>query len=280
MINEISPHRFDNQFRAIDRIEDNDYILHFRDGSVLLKKDGNGFTLPRRSDLPASPAFTGKHFLFTIDSVPCFLIWDTPVIHETDFEYRAVSLTRKLERKEFAWVCAAGHQLMEWYMSNRFCGKCGAPTHEKSDERAIRCDKCGHTVYPKISPAIITAITCNGKILLANNSNFPANRFSLIAGYADIGESLEETVIREAKEEVGLDVTNIRYYKSQPWPYSGSMMIGFFAEADENQPIIVDGKEITEAHWYTADNLPDHPENLSIAGEMIELFVSTCSCVK
>jgi NAD+ diphosphatase len=171
-----------------------------------------------------------------------------------------------------AWICIVGFHLMEWYSQNKYCGKCGSKTIEKTDERAIVCPSCNHTVYPKISPAIIVAIVSDNKILLANNANFRINWYSLVAGYADIGESLEETVVREVKEEVGLDVTNIRYYKSQPWPFSGSMMIGFFAEADSNQTITIDNKEITEAAWFIRGNLPNHPPSLSIAGEMIEKF--------
>ncbi len=127
-------------------------------------------------------------------------------------------------------------------------------------------------MYPKISPAIIVAIINGDKILLANNNNFRSNWYSLVAGYADIGESLEETVKREVKEEIGIDVTNIKYYKSQPWPFSGSMMIGFFAYADKAQAIQVDNKEISHAAWYKRGSLPNHPTNLSIAGEMIDLF--------
>jgi NAD+ diphosphatase len=127
-------------------------------------------------------------------------------------------------------------------------------------------------IYPKISPAIIVAIICNNKILLARSSKFPKNWYSLIAGYVDVGESLEEALIREVKEEVGLDVKNIRYSMSQPWPLSGSMMIGFVAEADENQPVSIDNREISEAAWFTRGNLPAHPPGLSIAGEMIERF--------
>lgn len=161
---------------------------------------------------------------------------------------------------------------MNWYGRNRFCGTCGSRTRHKTDERALSCPECGATVYPRISPAIIVAITCNNKILLARSPHFPAGFHSLIAGYVDIGESLEETVIREVKEEVGLDVRNIRYYKNQPWPLSGSMMVGFFAEADETQPISINTKEISEAAWFTRGNLPQYPLKISIAGEMIEKF--------
>jgi NAD+ diphosphatase len=116
------------------------------------------------------------------------------------------------------------------------------------------------------------AIVCNDKILLAHNANFQENWYSLVAGYVDIGESLEETVVREVKEEVGLDIKNIRYYKSQPWPFSGSLMIGFFAEADDTQPISPDYIEITDAEWYSRGSLPNHPTTISIAGELIERF--------
>jgi NAD+ diphosphatase len=127
-------------------------------------------------------------------------------------------------------------------------------------------------VYPKISPAIIVAIICRNKILLARNSSFPGSWYSLVAGYVDIGESLEEAVTREVKEEVGLDIRNIRYYKSQPWPFSGSMMVGFVADADEDQTISIDMKEIAEAAWFQRGKLPNHSLNVSIAGEMIERF--------
>jgi NAD+ diphosphatase len=165
-----------------------------------------------------------------------------------------------------------GFHLMNWYTQNKYCGKCGTRTQQKPDERALICPNCNTIVFPKISPAIIVAIICNNKILLVRSPNFPGSWYSLVAGFADIGESLEETVIREVKEEVGLDVKNIRYYKSQPWPLSGSMMVGFIAEADENQPISIDNKEIAEATWFNKENLPEYSSNLSIAGEMIEKF--------
>ncbi|HEX2959410.1 MAG TPA: NAD(+) diphosphatase, partial [Chitinispirillaceae bacterium] len=176
------------------------------------------------------------------------------------------------KQKEIAWAGLVGYDLMNWYSKNDYCGKCGTKTRHKTDERAIECPSCNTLVFPKISPAIIVAILCKDKILLARNSNFPAAWYSLIAGYADVGESLEETVRREVREEVGIDVRNIRYYKSQPWPLTGSMMVGFIAEADDTQPISVDTKEIVEASWFTRGNLPSHPPELSISGELIGMF--------
>jgi len=175
-------------------------------------------------------------------------------------------------QKEIDWVSIVAFQLMHWYTQNKFCGKCGERTILKKEERAIFCPSCQTTIYPKISPAIIVAIFCNDKILLARGVNFRNNFYSLVAGYVDIGESIEDAVIREVKEEVGLDIKNIRYYKSQPWPISGSMMIGFIAEADDAQTIRIDKNEIIDAAWFSRTNLPNHPQKRSIAGELIEKF--------
>lgn len=272
MINEIFPHRFNNQFIPTKDTEVDDFILHYHENSLLLKLDNDQFELPRRKDFPDFPNSIKNVFLYTLDDVSCFLIWDCPEIDNKQFIYKEISFFRTFEQKEIAWISIVGLQIMNWYSHNRFCGKCGGETKEKSNERAIICTNCNTVVYPKISPAIIVAITCNDKILLARNINFTQNWYSLVAGYVDIGESLEEAVKREVKEEVGLDVKNIRYYKSQPWPFSGSMMIGFFAEGDDTQPVYPDNIEISEAAWFNRGNLPNHPPVISIAGEMIDLF--------
>jgi NAD+ diphosphatase len=161
---------------------------------------------------------------------------------------------------------------MNWYSTNRYCGKCGSKTVQKKDERALVCENCATVIYPKISPAVIVAITCNDRILLARGKNYRGNFYSLIAGYVDIGESQEEALAREVREEIGIEIKNINYYKSQPWPFSGSIMIGYFAEADDTQPIRIDEKEIAEAGWFTKESLPVHATNFSIAGELIEVF--------
>jgi NAD+ diphosphatase len=272
MIHEIFPHSFNNRYLIIKDIAEDDYIFHYNGNSLLLKTTPNGYEIPRKKDLPGISGTSGKNFLFSFDKVPCFLVLDLPETLDSQLIYKEIANLRKLEQKEIIWVGQVGFQLMKWLAQNKYCGKCGAKTIEKQDERAIICPVCNTTVFPSISPAIIVAITCNDKILLANGAGFSENWYSLIAGYADIGELLEETVIREVREEVGLDVSNIRYYKSQPWPFSGSMMVGYFAEADGSQEIKVDNREITRAAWFTRGSLPNHPTNISIAGEMIDRF--------
>jgi NAD+ diphosphatase len=278
MIQDIAPHSFCNRFLQPNSVSPEDYILFFKDEKLMMLNRGTEPDLPKRKDLTDLANTNQEVFLFTLNGCNCFLLRNYTNWEQPHYTFEEISFFRTFRKKEIAWISVVGNQLMSWYSQNRYCGKCGQPTVLKTTERAILCSGCGNTVYPKISPAIIVGITSGDKILLARGVNFRLQFFSLVAGYADIGESLEDTVRREVKEEVGIDITNIRYYKSQPWPFSGSMMIGFWAEADETQPIIIEESEITEAAWFSRDKLPNHPTNISIAGEMIELFEKNQHC--
>ena len=238
----------------------------------MLIQNSEGFEIPKKKDLIGHTP--DGIFLFTLNNVNCFLVRDCTIPENDQYTYLEINYFRTISRGEIDWCSIVAFQLMNWYEQNKFCGKCGALNVHKHDERAMICPSCQITIYPKISPAIIVAILCNDKILLARGASFRDDFYSLVAGYVDIGESIEDAVIREVKEEVGLDIKNIRYYKSQPWPFSGSMMIGFIADADEEQPIRIDNDEIIAAAWFTRNNLPNHPANRSIAGELIEKFVN------
>lgn len=233
MFQDISPHRFSNLYLANLAAKENDYIFHYQGNSILLKTKDDELPIPQKNDFPEISAETDFVFLFSLDEVSCFLVWDELNADESQIAYTDISFIRSTTQREIGWVSLVGLRLRNWYLQNRFCGKCGIQTQHKSDERAVVCPACNTVVYPKISPAIIVAIVCNNKILLACNSNFVGGWYSLVAGFVDVGETLEETVRREVKEEVGFEVWNIRYYKSQLWELSGSMMIGFIAEADE-----------------------------------------------
>lgn len=275
MIQDIAPHIFNNRFIQPDSSPE-DYIFYFQDDKLIMLNEDGEPNLPQRRDIQNLIEKNREIFLFTLDGKSCFLLADLNNFNQSRFSFEEVSFFRTFKKKEIAWISIVGNQLMNWYLQNKYCGRCGNKTELKTNERAIICPNCGNTVYPKISPAIIVAITSRDKILLARGKNFRIQFYSLIAGYADIGESLEDAVRREVKEEVGIEVTNIRYYKSQPWPFSSSMMIGYWAEADENQLIVIDENEISEAAWFSCDNLPNHPPDISIAGEMIELFKKNC----
>jgi NAD+ diphosphatase len=271
MIQDIFPHQFDNQYKANQAVTETDRVFYFEGNQLLVKTEGGQLLLPQQKDFPGLPVQAAT-FLFTLNDASCFLIRDKPTTIPPGFEYKDMNFMRAIDQPELAWAALAAFQLMNWYAQNKFCGKCGSPMQHKAEERALACPDCKNLVFPKISPAVITAILCGDKILLARNASFTNNRFALIAGYVDVGETLEQAVRREIKEEVGLEITRLHYYKSQPWPLSGSLMVGFIAEADDRQPICIDHKEIVEAGWFSRDELPNHPNNSSIAGEMIEKF--------
>lgn len=269
MLNEISPSVFDNKYFHYHEIGDQDFLLCYRDNQVLLKKSGDDYEIPKKRDFTES--IESPVYLFSINSIHCFGLVESHVNHAS-FEFHDIFILRNLKNKELAWIGAVGHQLMTWLNNNRYCGRCGSKTELKKEERAIVCPECNLVIFPKLSPAIIVAITCNNKILLAKGKNFKGDFYALIAGYVDVGESIEETVVREVKEEVGLDIKNLKYYKSQPWPFSASLMLGFTAEADDTQQIIIDEKEIKEAGWFARGNLPTHASSVSISGDLIAAF--------
>jgi NAD+ diphosphatase len=168
-------------------------------------------------------------------------------------------------------------QIVTWDRTHQFCGQCGKPTESLAHERAKRCPACGLTSYPRLSPATIIAVvrhTDEGhRLLLARNHRFPPGRFSVIAGYVDPGETLEECARREVCEEVGIQIKNIRYFGSQPWPFPNSLMIGFTAEYAGGE-IMLEEKEIAEAGWFAVDSLPGMPLKMSIARRLIDWFAA------
>ena len=160
-------------------------------------------------------------------------------------------------------------EIEEWQSINRFCGKCGTAMrhHENPDEPAFVCPKCGYTAYPKISPAVIVLVTKGDQVLLQRNSHYKSANWSLVAGFVDPGENLEEAVRREIREESSIEVKDIRYVRSQTWPFPSNIMIGFRAEyaAGEIHP---DGEEVLDSQWFDRGNLPEIPRKGSIARAM------------
>lgn len=164
-------------------------------------------------------------------------------------------------------------QILDWDSKSNFCGRCGSKTHFKNNERAKVCPNCNLIDYPRTSPAIIVAIIKNGKLLLAHNAGFKNNMYSLIAGFVDLNETLEDCVRREVFEEIGIKIKNIKYITSQSWPFPNSLMLGFLAEYDSGE-IIVDGIEIDHASWFDRDTLPTLPPKFTIARKIIDKYIN------
>ncbi len=170
-------------------------------------------------------------------------------------------------------------QIITWDKQYRFCGQCGEPTIELSDERAKVCRKCGLTNYPRLSPSIIVSVVKGKQILLARSARFPKGMYSVLAGFVEPGETLEECIIREIDEEVGVKVKNIKYFGSQNWPFPHSLMIAFTTDYASGK-ITIDNNEIVDAKWFTADDLPRLPGSYSIARSMIDHFCDRTSSAR
>ncbi|WP_394848074.1 NAD(+) diphosphatase [Pendulispora brunnea] len=171
------------------------------------------------------------------------------------------------------WLAGRATQVVDWAKTHRFCGRCATPTVAMENERCLRCPACGLLSYPRISPAIIVLVRRGDRVLLARNARSTFGFYSVLAGFSEVGESLEETIVREVREEVGVDVANARYFGSQPWPFPHSLMIGFFADWVSGE-IQVDGAEIAHADWFRADALPPIPPRLSIARSLIDAWLA------
>jgi NAD+ diphosphatase len=240
---------------------------------LLVRQTAVGPQVPYRTSVEGIAGLPEeRHYLGTFDDDDCFTL-DVGQMIELPAGYEFVNLRALAADIDDDMFMLAGRaaQILHWDRQSRFCGSCGKPTSWKEDERAKKCGTCGNVIYPRISPAIITAIIRDDRILLAHNRNFPANRYSVIAGFMEPGEEFEDTIEREVFEEVSIRVKNLRYFASQSWPFPDSLMVGFVCEYADGE-IKVDGVEIDDADWFSRDNLPDIPNTTSIAGRMIQWF--------
>lgn len=178
---------------------------------------------------------------------------------------------------ETEWMVAGrAVQIIEWARTHRFCGRCATPTELLTGERAMKCPACGLMAFPRLAPEMITLVTkghgADQEALLARGVQFRTPSYSCLAGFVEPGESLEDAVVREVREEVGIDVDNVRYWGSQPWPFPHSLMVGFHAEFAGGE-ITCDPTEIADANWYRRDELPALPPRISIARKLIDAWL-------
>jgi len=164
-------------------------------------------------------------------------------------------------------------QVANFIRTHKYCGQCGKQMLTVAWEVAVQCKGCGHRAYPRISPAVIMAVVKDGKILLGKNKRHKGDIYSVLAGFVEVGETLEQTVVREVKEEAGINVKNIRYFGSQPWPFPHNIMAGYIADYDSGE-LVIDTNELIDANWYAADELPELPGEHTIARALINEALS------
>ncbi len=237
-------------------------------GDFAVYSDGGRVFLTEEPGFPAWPGGEGR-FLFRIDGRGYFRASGEPQVPGKWYTRRELrSLGAGIPG--FAGLCAC--QLAGWYDSNRFCGRCGEALVHDSKERMMRCPKCGAMNFPKISPAVIVAVTRGDQILLTRYKDRPGVNWALVAGFAEIGETIEDTVRREVLEETGVHVKDLQFYKSQPWCMSDSLLMGFWCRADVGEEPHPDGVELSIAQWVNRSDLELEFDNISLTNEMICRF--------
>ena len=271
MIQEI-PYKYDPAYKD-KKPELTDYLLHYEYNKVMLLKEKEGYVIPTFQDLLSEEDCREKaYYLFSIGERGYYLVDDLKVPEFGSYRLEGMQIFRELEPGYQAFAGITGSQIYRWRESRRFCGCCGAKMRAGTTERSMVCTDCGHTEYPKICPAVIVAIRNGDKLLMSRYARGTYRRYALIAGYVEVGETFEECVRREVMEEVGLKVKNIRYYKSQPWSMSDTLLMGFFCELDGEAEIKLDQEELALAEWFERDEMPVKDEDCSLTNEMMMAF--------
>ena len=253
------------------------YFL-IKDQHIIVRCDRDQYWIPQRTEiLSLNLDLQPARYIGLWNGYFCYALEIRKDVSVTG-ELRSISQRDAFTQLPSAAVRAIvlAKQILTWDRNYRFCGQCGEPTVELPDERAKICKACGLTNYPRLSPSIIVSVVRDTHILLARSQRFPTGMYSVLAGFVEPGETLEECVHREVTEEVGVEVKNINYFGSQNWPFPHSLMIGFTAEYAGGE-INIDNHEIVDARWFTAAELPKIPGSYSIARKLIDHFCDRAS---
>ena len=216
-----------------------------------------------------SAAEIGRHFLGSMDDIACFAI---EVKDSPDISFSPLRMMLGKFDHLMAGFAGRAVQVCNWSHNHQFCGKCGAKTSVHKHDRAIGWGDCGITSYPRLSPSIIVLVHRGDEVLLARNHHFPDGMYSTLAGFVELGESIEQTLVREVEEEVGVNVKNLQYLGSEPWPFPDSLMFGFHAKYDSGD-IVLQEEEIADAKWFRCDNLPAIPGRSAISRWLIDDYL-------
>ena len=268
MIHDIKPCIYDNSYTPVAP-EGHHYVLLCKGQEAVCKISRDGtLCLPRVKD------FESCHYryLFSIDEDVFFMPTGGDIKLPVGFSFEPLRTMRTARPRKLAFAVVTATSLTRWYDFNRYCGHCRTAMEESKSERALVCPSCENTVYPRINPAVIVAVRDGERLLVTQYAGRPYKNYALIAGFAETGETIEETVLREVKEETGITVKNPKFYKSQPWGFSDSLLFGFFCDLDGTDELTVDKTELETALWVQREDLPDDEETVSLTMEMMTFF--------
>ena len=277
MIQDIGEKLFKNEFSLCRRPAASDRVIVYRSGEMAYLAENNIIAFPQVCQLPAEYA-DKLTYLFEVEGEGFFLLLTDGDITDVLPEKYSFGSIRKIrstdpQPRKYLFAGFTAQHLAEWYLNSRFCGRCGAENVHDESERAMICPECGKKVYPRIDPAVIVGVVRGEKLLITRyRKGFAHN--ALVAGFTEIGESLEATVSREVMEETGIKVKNIRYYKSQPWGIAANILAGFFCEAEGDCAIHMDENELKYAEWLRSHEIVLQPYDHSLTNEMMKLFKS------
>ncbi|MGD2141289.1 MAG: NAD(+) diphosphatase [Burkholderiales bacterium] len=267
-----APTDFITSYTAPGKLEDAALWFVYMGNQILVLRDDSGARIPAIRELrELGLTALREQYLGSLAGQHCFAAevdeGTTPPPGTQWSGLRALFGT--VDDTEFA-LAGRAFQIVDWDRSHQFCGRCGTPTVLKEGERSRVCPSCSQLHYPRIAPAVMVMIRRGQEFLLARSPHFPPGMYSALAGFSEPGETLEQTLVREVREEVSIEVENIRYFASQPWPFPHSLMIAFHADYAGGK-ITPDPDEIEAAGWFSIDRLPEKlPSPISISRRLID----------
>ncbi|RZT02003.1 NAD(+) diphosphatase [Cuneatibacter caecimuris] len=273
MIQDIGEHIYDNAYRKSEPSEDS-FVLWYQEREVLVRRSGEMISFPVFGQLVQNNQRLKEQltYLFSIDGREYFLAGDLELPPGEGYCMVSQETLRMAEPRYLAFAGITGLQLNRWYGQHRFCGCCGRELEQDAKERMLKCPSCGQMEYPKISPAVIVGVTDGDRLLLTKYVGRTYKKHALVAGFAEIGESIEDTVRREVREEVGLELGDLHYYKSQPWSFSDTLLLGFFAELKGSDEICLQEDELAVGEWFSREDIVPDDDTSSLTNEMIRMF--------
>ena len=273
MIQDIQPKHLYNQYDPVPP-DGESYALYYENHAVLLKRSPEGIVFPRFKELERlnEEIYEDYIYLFSVDEERYYLVQEINREPLSEFTMENTEIFRTADPQYHAFAGITGYQLYNWYTNHKYCGRCGKMMVRDDKERMLKCNSCHNMEFPKICPAVIIGVTDGNRILMSKYAGRAYKKYALLAGFTEIGETVEQTVAREVMEEVGLKVKNIRYYKSQPLAFTDTLLMGFYCDLDGDDGITLDENELAMAEWFEREEIPVEPSRDSLTNEMIIRF--------